>query len=212
MLENLHWLGHAAFRWEGSKIIYFDPWKLPLNAKKGDFILISHEHFDHYSISDLKIISSKDAIIITTINLGKQLQGESVLCKEIKTLMPGNSIEISGIKITAVFSYNTNKQFHPKNSHKLGFIVDDVGRKIYHAGDTDLIPQMKDYHCDLALLPVSGTYVMTADEAAQAALMIKPKIAVPMHYGEIIGSQKDAERFKDLLKGKIEVAILKKES
>ena len=108
-------------------------------------------------------------------------------------------------------SYNIGKEFHTQDSRKLGFIVTIDGITIYHAGDTDNIPEMKDYRCDIALLPVSGTYVMTAEEAAEAALAIKPKIAVPMHYGDIVGSLADAQRFQELLKGKIEVKILKQE-
>lgn len=210
MVENLHWLGHASFRLDGSRIIYFDPWKLPKDSKKADLILITHEHFDHYSLDDIKLISSQNTIIVASGAVSKELEGEKVVCKEVKPLLPGENIEISGIKVSAVSSYNTNKQFHTKDAQKLGFIVDIDGVRIYHAGDTDLIPEMKNYSCDIALLPVSGTYVMTADEAANAALMIKPKVAIPMHYGDIVGKDADAKRLQELLKGKVEVKILKK--
>ena len=223
--ENLHWLGHSSFRFDGSKIIYFDPWKLPKNSKKADLIFISHEHFDHFSPEDVSAISSSETVIITDKavsqwfglqysqghkNVSRQLQGK-VNCKEVKGLSPGETVEVSQVKVQAVASYNIGKEFHTKDSRKLGFIVTIDGITIYHAGDTDNIPQMKDYRCDLALLPVSGTYVMTAEEAAEAALAIKPRIAVPMHYGDIVGSPADAQRFKELLKGKIEVRILKQE-
>lgn len=215
MLENLHWLGHASFRLDASRLIYFDPWKLPKNSKKAEIIFISHDHFDHFSKDDVTSLSTKDTIIVTDKSVGKQLQGKLV-CKEIKALEPGNNItlstsEVNKVKVQAVYSYNLNKEFHPKESGKLGFIVTIDGISIYHAGDTDYIPEMKDYVCDIALLPVSGTYVMTADEAANAALTIKPRAAIPMHYGDIVGSNSDAERFRDLLKDKIEVRILKKE-
>jgi len=212
MLENLHWLGHASFRWDGAKVVYFDPWKISQDSKKADLIFITHEHFDHYSLNDIKLISTKDTVIVTDETVSKKLQGAKVICKEIKSLLPGDNIEISGIEISAVASYNIDKQFHIKNSHKLGFIVTVDGVKIYHAGDTDTIPEMKNYLCDIALLPISGTYVMTADEAAQVALTIKPKVAIPIHYGDTVGSISDAKRFQELLKGKLEVKILKKES
>lgn len=211
-LDNLHWLGHASFRFDGSKRIYFDPYKISKDSPKADIIFITHEHFDHYSLDDVKQISSKDTLIVTDKAVGKQLQETNVICKEIKSLFPGDNIEVSDIKISAVASYNTNKQFHPKDSGKLGFIVDIDGIKIYNAGDTDIIPEMKNYLCDIALLPVSGTYVMTAGEAAKATLTIKPKVAIPMHYGDVVGSDSDAKRFADLLKGKLEVKILQKES
>lgn len=212
MVENLHWLGHSSFRFEGTKTIYFDPWKLSRGSKEADFIFISHEHFDHFSPEDIKLISSKDTIIITDNSVSKQLSGgKGVDCKEIKSLSPGDNIEVQGIKISAVASYNINKQFHTRESRKLGFIVSIDGVRIYHAGDTDKIPEMESYVCDVALLPVSGTYVMRADEAAKAALAIKPKLAVPMHYADIVGTEADAKKFKALLEGKVEVRILKKE-
>lgn len=211
MIDNLHWLGHAAFRVDGSKIIYFDPWKLSSGSKKADIIFVSHEHFDHFSLNDLKLISARDTVIVTDSAVGKQLAGNKINCKEIKSLSPGDNIEVSGIKIASVASYNTNKQFHTRNSRKLGFIVLTDGIRIYHSGDTDKIAEMDNYRCDVALLPVSGTYVMTAAEAAQAALVINPKVAIPMHYGDIVGTEADAIKLKDLLQGKVEVKILTKE-
>lgn len=210
MTEKLHWLGHASFRLDASKTVYFDPWKLAKNAKKADIIFISHEHFDHFSKDDLAIISTENTVFVTDKTVSRQLKGE-VKYKEIKALLPKDSIEIDGVKIQAVASYNLNKEFHTDDSQKLGFIVTIDGVSIYHAGDTDNIPEMKDYRCDIALLPVSGTYVMTADEAAEAALAIKPKVVIPMHYGDIVGSQADAERFQELLRDKVEVKILEKE-
>ncbi|MFH1458161.1 MAG: MBL fold metallo-hydrolase [Candidatus Omnitrophota bacterium] len=210
MSENLHWLGHDSFRLDASKIIYFDPWKLSQGSKKADIILITHEHFDHYSLEDIKLICSKDTVIVGPEEVTRSLSVSKSICKEIKTLSPGENIEVAGVTISAVPSYNTNKQFHPESAGNLGFIVLVDGAKIYHAGDTDFIPQMKGLSCDIALLPVSGTYVMTAEEAVEAALAIKPRIAIPMHYGDIVGSASDAKKFQDLLKDKIEVHILAK--
>lgn len=212
MTDNLHWLGHSSFRWEGSKTIYFDPYKLTGPGKKADIIFISHDHYDHCSKNDISKISTKDTEIIASIEAGEGLRAARVLCKELTEMVPGDSIDVSGVMVKAVPAYNINKQFHLKASKKLGFIVTMDGISVYHAGDTDLIPEMKDVRCDIALLPVSGTYVMTADEAAQAALVIKPKAALPMHYGEVAGSMHDAKRFQDVLKGKVEVTIPKKES
>ncbi|RKY33077.1 MAG: MBL fold metallo-hydrolase [Candidatus Omnitrophota bacterium] len=211
MVENIHWFGHDSFRIDGSKVLYFDPWKLPQSSPKADIIFISHDHFDHCSKEDLKLISTKDAVIVTDKAAGQQLESVNFAYKEIKVLSPQEVTEIDGIKIKAVASYNTNKQFHTKESRKLGFLVTLDGTTIYFAGDTDHIPEMKDYKCDIALLPVSGIYVMTAEEAAEAALEIKPKVAIPMHYGEVAGTSLDAEKFKMLLDGKIEVRVLKPE-
>jgi L-ascorbate metabolism protein UlaG (beta-lactamase superfamily) len=211
MVEKLHWLGHSSFRFDGSKIIYFDPWKLLAGAKKADIICVSHGHFDHFSKDDIAIISSKETVIVTTAAVARQLKGAKLSCKEVKALSPGETFDAGSVSIKAVASYNTNKDFHPKKSNNVGFIVTVDGISIYHAGDTDDIPEMEGCRCDIALLPVSGTYVMTADEAAHAALAIRPKSAIPMHYGEVAGSPADAKRFQELLKGKVEVKILKKE-
>jgi L-ascorbate metabolism protein UlaG (beta-lactamase superfamily) len=129
----------------------------------------------------------------------------------IKIVKPGDTLDVSGIKIEVVPSYNTNKQFHTKDKGWVGYIFVLAGERIYLAGDTDYIPEMKTFRADIALLPVSGTYVMTADEAVQAALDIKPKIAIPMHYGSIVGSGDDARKFAEKLRGKIVVEILPEE-
>jgi L-ascorbate metabolism protein UlaG (beta-lactamase superfamily) len=129
----------------------------------------------------------------------------------VKTVKPGDTLTIDGVVIEAVPSYNTNKQFHTKDRKWVGYIFTVKGKRIYIAGDTDRIPEMKTFNADIALLPVSGTYVMTAEEAIQAALDINPEIAVPMHYNSIVGSERDAKTFAEGLKGKIEVKILKEE-
>jgi L-ascorbate metabolism protein UlaG (beta-lactamase superfamily) len=133
------------------------------------------------------------------------------LTGKVNIVKPGERITVEGIEIEAVPSYNTNKKFHPKANSWVGYIFTVRGQRIYLAGDTDYIPEMKTFRADIALLPVSGTYVMTADEAVKAALDIKPKVAIPMHYDSIVGSKDDAKKFADALKGKIEVMILKEE-
>ncbi|RLF54379.1 MAG: MBL fold metallo-hydrolase, partial [Thermoplasmata archaeon] len=115
------------------------------------------------------------------------------------------------VKIEAVPAYNTDKDFHPGKNGWLGFVVEIDGVRIYHAGDTDFIPEMKGIDVDIALLPVSGTYVMTAEQAVEAAKTIKPKVAIPMHYGAIVGGEKDASSFQKALAGIVEVTILRKE-
>ncbi len=211
MIEKLHWLGHSSFKWQGSKTVYFDPWKLSKKADKSDIICVSHEHYDHLSKPDIMAVSTPDTVIVTSEDVRKQLNSSEIGCKEIITMAPGDSINLAGVKIEAVASYNVNKGFHPKSAKKLGFVVTMDGLSVYHAGDTDRIPEMDGLKCDVALLPVSGTYVMTAGEAAEAALLIKPKVAIPMHYGDIVGKVSDARRFESNLKGKIEVKILRKE-
>jgi L-ascorbate metabolism protein UlaG (beta-lactamase superfamily) len=204
MIENIHWLGHDTFKIVGEKVIYTDPFKVK-KKDEADIVLITHEHYDHCSPDDLKLVQGPNTVIVTTADCAKKLKGK------IKTVNPGDKITVEGIQIEAVPSYNTNKQFHPKANGWVGYIFVVKGQRIYIAGDTDYIPEMKNFKVDIALLPVSGTYVMTAEEAVKAALDLKPKIAVPMHYGSIVGSDADARKFAEGLKGKTEVVLLREE-
>src|SRR6266568_4845916 len=135
---------------------------------------------------------------------GSKLVGSGMKVREVKSVKPGDKLAVGDITLEAVPAYNLNKfrepgkPFHPKEDGKVGFILSAKGVRIYHAGDTDPIPEMKGFKTDVALLPVSGTYVMTPEEAAEATRMIKPKLAIPMHYGAIVGSENDAEKFKQL--------------
>jgi L-ascorbate metabolism protein UlaG (beta-lactamase superfamily) len=201
--KKIVWLGHDSFRIDTSKTVYFDPYQISSDPK-ADLILITHEHFDHCSPDDVAKIRQPGTIIVTEKDSARKLTGD------IRVIKPGDSIRVNGVKIEAVPSYNTDKDFHPKTNAWLGFIVDLEGVRVFHAGDTDFIPEMKAFTVDIALLPVSGTYVMTADQAAEAALAMNPKLAIPMHYGSIVGNDEDAVRFKKALKGRIEVLILPK--
>ena len=204
VIKKIHWLGHDGFRIDSGKVIYFDPYQIK-SAVPADIVFISHDHFDHCSEDDIKKIQTKDTVIVTDAATAQKLKGS------IRVVKPGDTLTVENIAVEVVPSYNTNKAFHPKASGMLGFIVTIEGVRIYHAGDTDFIPEMNSIKTDIALLPVSGTYVMTAEEAVQAALAIKPAIAIPMHFDAIVGSEKDAALFKEKLAGKIEVVILKQE-
>ena len=202
MIEDIHWLGHDTFKITGAKTLYTDPFRLK-RRDVADIILITHEHHDHCSPEDVIKIQGPDTVIIATADCAKKLSGKIV------TVRPGDKITAAGVSIEAVPAYNTDKQFHTKDRGWVGYIFTMNSRRIYLAGDTDHIPEMKTLRdIDIALLPVSGTYVMTADEAVKAALDIRPKLAIPMHYGSIVGSLTDAEIFAEKLRGKMEVIIL----
>ncbi|MCX8190295.1 MAG: MBL fold metallo-hydrolase [Candidatus Diapherotrites archaeon] len=190
------WLGHSAFKIKAEGLVlYIDPFEISGN-EKADIILITHDHYDHCSEKDLqKIIKDKTQIVCTKTTALK-LKTKTI------TIEPNQEKNVFGIGIKAVPAYNCGKQFHPKGNG-IGFILNIVGKRIYHAGDTDLIPEMQNISkIDIALLPVGGKYTMNAEEAAEAAEIIKPKVAIPMHYGSIVGSQKDAQTFKELYSGR----------
>lgn len=205
MTDNLTYFGHDTFKVVSDGVtIYTDPFALT-TKDRADVILITHGHRDHCSPEDVARILTDTTVIVTVTDCVEKLAGMGT----IRVVKPGEKIAIEGVSIEAVPAYNTNKKFHPRENAWVGFILTAKGRRIYLAGDTDRIPEMKAIKCDIALLPVSGTYVMTADEAVQAALDIKPKLAIPMHYGKgVVGELSDAERFRDALKGKVEVEIL----
>jgi len=200
MKENIVWLGHDCFRIDGSKCIYIDPYQIE-SKKPADVILITHDHFDHCSPEDVAKVQQPETVIVTEKDSAKKLSGD------VRVLSPGERLSLDDLTIEAVPAYNTNKDFHPKANGWLGFIMDIDGLKIYHAGDTDFIPEMKDLDVDIALLPVSGTYVMTSDEAVEAALAIHPKLAIPMHYGAIVGDKGDANNFVNKLADKVDVFV-----
>ncbi len=211
---KIRWHGHDSFSLVGNVIIMVDPFKMA-KQEKADLVLISHNHFDHLSVGDIKNISTNGTSIVAAKECIEMIKGFDF--KEKIGISPGEEKTVRGIKIKSIPAYNitkinpdTKKPFHPKEDNKVGFLFELNDTTIYHAGDTDLIPEMSDLKPDIALLPVSGTYVMTAQEAAKAVEKIKPKIAIPMHYGIIIGSEKDAIEFKQLVKS-CEVQILTKE-
>lgn len=209
---EISWLGHDSFKLKKVITLIIDPYKIR-SKEEADIVLITHEHFDHLSREDLKKVVGPQTI---AISMQKCLQELSILgLADVKIVKAGDILEVKGVTIEAVESYNINKfkepglVFHPREDGNLGFVIDFGGVSVYHSGDTDDIPAMANIKADIALLPVSGTYVMTPDEATKAVMKLEPKLAIPMHYGTIVGSEMDAQRFKDL--APCDVQILERE-
>ncbi|MGD8462279.1 MAG: MBL fold metallo-hydrolase [Anaerolineae bacterium] len=204
LVSKLHWLGHDSFRLEGPPVIYFDPWQLGENLPTADLVLVTHEHHDHCSPDDVAKVSGPATVVVCNAGSGSKLPAA-------KTVRPGDRLAAAGVEIEAVRAYNIDKfrspgvPFHPREQDHVGYVVTIDEVKIYHAGDTDHIPEMADVDCDVALLPVSGKYVMTAEEAAEAARTLQPEIAVPMHFGSGIGTDGDGQHFAQLYAGAVTV-------
>jgi len=204
LLQGVTWLGHDSFKIKSSEgVIYIDP-RNRAAVEPADLILITHEHHDHFSPDDVKKLRNLETVIVTVAQVAKDLKGD------VRVVKPGDTLTVKGIKIEAVPAYNPNKQFHPRAVGHVGFIISVGGRRIYHAGDTDMIPEMAKLEVDVALLPVGGKYTMNASEAAEAVNLIRPGVAVPMHWGDLIGTRADAEAFQKA--SKVPVVILEKTS
>lgn len=207
---ELKWLGHAGFlikNLESSKVIYIDPYnikELSESSEKADLVLLTHSHYDHCSVADLGKIVKDGTKIIAPADCQSKITKFDIPIK-MEVIEPGQELGFEEIRIVAFPSYNIDKHFHPKEEHWTGYLVKMNSVLIYHAGDTDVIPEMRNltgYNQPdkkmIALLPVGGRYTMTAEEAAEAAKIIKPNLAIPMHWGSIIGSEEDAKEFVEL--------------
>ena len=198
---KIHWLGHASFKISNKLTIYIDPFVIPEGAEKADLILVTHEHYDHCATENIRKLAKDGTLIIATEDCIAKLADLNV-----RGVTPNQKIEVKGITIETIPAYNLNKSFHTKASNWVGYIITINGVRIYHAGDTDFIPEMRELKdIDIALIPVGGTYTMNAEEAAEAVNSFNPKIAIPMHFGSIIGSKNDAERFEKLAKCEVKI-------
>lgn len=197
---EITWLGHATFKIKKDIVIYIDPYVVPEEAEKADIILSTHGHFDHCDKEAIEKISKEETVVVAPEDCAKKF-------KNGRSVNAGDVLEIKGVKIEVVHAYNKNKPFHPKGSG-FGYIVEVGGLRIYHAGDTDFIPEMRDVKADIALLPVGGTYTMDMKEALEAVLAIKPKYVVPMHYGYLKETKADPEKFKKMVEEKSDVEVV----
>jgi L-ascorbate metabolism protein UlaG (beta-lactamase superfamily) len=195
-------ISHACFKVElAGKIIYFDPYEIPPNSEKADIICASHDHYDHYDEKSAINVRKDSTVILCPSSCSK------IVSSGAKGLKPGESLEIGGLTIKAVESYTPNKNFHPKHNNWLGFIVSDGNLKIYHAGDTDVIPEMSHFTgIDYSIIPVGGTYTMDQAEGVECVKIMEPKYVIPMH----AWSEDNLNKFIGLLeKENIDVGIIK---
>ena len=211
MLENIDVLCHSSIRINKEKTIYIDPFKIDKNYKDADLIFITHDHYDHYSEDDIDKVKKDETVFIVPEELLTKLLVRGYNKNNIITVEPNMQYMVEGIKFETIPAYNMNKQFHPKENEWVGYIIEIKGIRYYIAGDTDITEENKKVKCDVAFIPVGGTYTTDFKEAAQLVNEIKPKIAVPTHYGSVVGTKQDATDFVRLLHPIIKGIILMKE-
>ena len=208
MLNNIEVLCHSSIRMNKGKIIYVDPFHIEENYQDADIILITHSHYDHFSEEDIEKVRKADTIIYVTEDYVENARKLGYSENKIIGVKPNQTYYEGNMEINTVPAYNVNKQFHPKENNWVGYILKIDGISYYIAGDTDITEENKKIKCDVAFVPVGGTYTMTAKEAAELVNIIKPKVAIPIHYGDIVGTKEDATTFVNSLENGIESKIL----
>jgi len=197
---------HSSIKISDKQNIYIDPYLINKNINDSDILFLTHDHYDHLSEEDIIKVIKKDTIIVCPENCVEKVR--SVFGNKILAVIPNCNYELNGVKIETIPSYNTNKNFHPIENNWVGYILTINGIRYYIAGDTDITEENKKVKCDIALIPVGGTYTMDYKEAAQLINIIKPKIAIPTHYGSITGTKDDGINFSKLVDDDIKVEIL----
>ena len=208
MLNNIEVLYHSSIRINREKTIYIDPFKIDRNYNDADIIFVTHDHYDHYSEEDIDKVINENVVIVIPEELLTKVLKKGINKNAIITVKPNQKYMVQGIKFETVPAYNTNKTFHPKENDWVGYVIELNDVKYYIAGDTDITEENKKVKCDVAFVPVGGTYTMDFKEAAQLVNQIQPKVAVPIHYGSVVGTKQDAEEFIKLLHTNVKGVIL----
>lgn len=208
MLEGIKVLCHSSIKFEKEQVIYFDPYKINEKYNDADIIFITHSHYDHFSEEDILKVKKEETKIVVPEDLYNKNFELKFDEANILIVKPNEEYEVNNIKFKTIPAYNVNKNFHPKTNNWVGYIITLDNVSYYIAGDTDITEENRKVKCDVAFVPIGGTYTMTAKEAANLVNEIKPKIAVPIHYGLIVGSKEDEEIFKNNVNNDIDVNVL----
>lgn len=208
MLNNIEVLCHSSIKINKGIIIYFDPFKIEKNYNDADIIFITHDHYDHYSEEDIDKVIKNNTIIVSPVDLLEKLLNKGLKKENIISVKPYEDYNIKNLKFSTIPAYNTNKQFHPRKNNWVGYLIELEGITYYIAGDTDITEDNKKIKCDVAFVPIGGTFTMNYQEASELINTIKPKIVIPTHYGSIVGTKEDAINFSKLINPEIECKIL----
>lgn len=207
MIENITVNDQSSIRIDGEHIIYFDPYNIKEQPHDAEVIFFTHAHHDHFSPGDFQKLSNENTIYAAPADMEKDLRKAGIPEKNIITMKPGEKKNILNIEVEAIPAYNLMKPFHPKKNGWLGYVVTIDGTRIYVCGDMDAVKEGKAVNCDIVLIPIGGTFTMNVKEAASFVNEMKPKIAIPTHYGSIVGNKEDGHKFADLVDDSIQVVI-----
>jgi len=205
-MNNIELLGHSGIKILGESTIYVDPYNVKKTVNDADYIFITHSHYDHYSPEDIVKLKKENTVIVVPRDLVNE--ATKLGFKNVVEVVPNSEYKLGNINFLTVNSYNISKSFHPKENNWVGYIINTNITSYYIAGDTDFVDEMTEVKCDIALVPVGGTYTMDYKEAARLVNEIKPKIAIPIHYGSIVGTKEDAVEFKKLINEDIKCEIM----
>ncbi|MGE5225293.1 MAG: MBL fold metallo-hydrolase [Planctomycetaceae bacterium] len=195
MLERITWFRQSALRWQDDeRTVYIDPWGTPDDAPPADVLLITHAHDDHFQPDEIERLTKDGTKLVAPHDVAAKLHGD------VTAVAPGESHEVGGLRFTTVPAYNTREEaldFHPKANRWVGYVVELGGRAYYHAGDTDHLPELESVRTAVAFVPVGGYYTMDVPEAAGLVRAMAPQLAVPFHFGFVVGSASDGDRFRE---------------
>ena len=208
MTENIDVFVQNSIRIKSAEgIFYVDPFRMDMEPHDAAYIFVTHDHFDHFSPEDIEKVAWQDTILVVPENMEKKAREAKAYVKQIVMVNPGVKSSIGNLKFETVPAYNINKPFHPQNAGWLGYIFETGGKRIYVAGDTDATKEAKTVKCDIALVPIGGTYTMDAKEAAELINIISPEVAIPTHYGSVVGKKEDEQVFAAAVKKPVAVEV-----
>lgn len=206
MIDKIEVNCHSSIKIKGDKVIYVDPYKIREEVHDADYIFITHDHYDHFDLESIKKVIKDNTVIVFPDKMAIKLLG-NFRKYDLRGVVPQDKYEINGLKFETVSSYNINKNFHLKEYNWVGYVLEIDNERIYVTGDTDITEESKEVKCDILMLPIGGTYTMDAKEAATLTNIIKPREVIPIHYGLIVGDERDLELFKSLVDDKIDVVV-----
>ena len=208
MTENIEVFTQSSIKiTDGENHIYIDPLGIKEEFFDADYILITHDHYDHFSPEDIKKVACENTVLIVPEKMKAKALKEINFINKIESISPNQNKKINNLYIETIPAYNIIKPFHLKIFGWVGYILEIGGKRIYIAGDTDKTKEAEAVHCDIAMVPIGGTYTMNAKKAAELINIIQPEVAIPTHYGSIVGNKNDGELFKENVKAPVKVEL-----